>query len=356
MLELACPSEEVVSIAKHDSQGRKWQITINTPMEKGLTHEAIKATLSELKSVVYWCMSDEIGLEQQTPHTHVFIASNSGIRFSTLKKRFSEAHIEQANGTSQENRAYVEKSGKWADDSKADTSIAGTFEEWGELPNEPGPGFRSDIAQVYTLITEGKSNAEIIAENPNLAIHIGRMDKIRTDFLEAQYRDTFRDLTITYIFGPTETGKTRSVMDKHGYSNVYRVTDYDHPFDRYNLSSVLLFDEFRSSLRIQDMLNYLDGYPLLLPARYAQRVACYTEVFIISNIDLKNQYRNIQIDEPVTWQAFLRRIHKVVEFFPNKPPVEHGSALEYIYPGKKVPDWVTEAENAEEYTQDELPL
>ncbi|MEA4895240.1 MAG: hypothetical protein VB064_08250 [Oscillospiraceae bacterium] len=346
--------KEVITTGIKDPQSRKWQLTINNSKNKGLDHDAIKAILASMKSLVYWCMADEIGLEQQTPHSHVFITANSGIRFSTLKNRFPEAHIEQARGSCEENKSYVEKSGKWADDEKADTSIPGTFEEFGELPDEPGPGFRSDIAQVYTMITEGKSNAEIIAENPDLAIHIGRMDKIRTDFLEAQYRDTFRELTVTYIFGPTETGKTRTVMEKYGYSCVYRVTDYDHPFDRYNSEPVICFDEFRSSLRIQDMLMYLEGYPLNLPARYAQRVACYTEVYLISNIDLREQYRNIQEYEPATWRAFLRRINKVVEFIPDKPPVDRGTALEYLYP--KVPDWVTEAENAEEYDQDELPF
>ncbi len=36
---------------------------------------------------------------------------------------------------------------------------------------------------------------------------------------------------------------------------------------------VLCLDEFRSSLLIGDMLDYLDGYPLALPARYANRQA-----------------------------------------------------------------------------------
>ena len=48
------------------------------------------------------------------------------------------------------------------------------------------------------------------------------------------------------------------------------LTDYEHPFDGYRSTehSVLVFEEFRSSLRIQDMLNYLDGYPCELKARY----------------------------------------------------------------------------------------
>ena len=328
-----------------DTQSRKWQLTFNNPAEKSLDHNKIKQLVAELKSVVYWCMADEVGLETKTPHTHLFIMAKNPIKFSRIKKLFAEAHIEQVRGSATDNKIYVQKSGKWADDPKADTSIPGTFEEWGTIPEEPGQGFRSDIAQLYNLIVEGKSNAEIMAQNPDLAIHISRMDKIRQDVLEARYRDEFRQLDVTYIFGPTATGKTRGVMEKHGYSNVYRVTDYTHPFDRYAQEPVLLFDEFRSSLMVGDMLDYLDGYPIALPARYSQRQACYTTVYIISNIDLSQQYKNVQENEPATWKAFLRRIHHVIEYHQDKPPTDHGNAMDYIFPPPKpVPAWVQEAE------------
>ena len=328
-----------------DPQARKWQITINNPQDKQLDRDKIKLCLGQLKSTVYYCMADEVGLETQTPHTHIYVQLKSPAKFSRIKKLFPDAHIEQAHGSPSENRDYITKSGRWADDPKADTSVPDTFEEWGEPPEEPGQGYRSDIAQLYHMISDGMSNAEIMASNPDLAIHISRMDKIRQDILEARYRDEFRQLDVTYIFGPTATGKTRGVMEKHGYSNVYRVTDYTHPFDRYAQEPVLLFDEFRSSLMVGDMLDYLDGYPIALPARYSQRQACYTTVYIISNIDLSQQYKNVQENEPATWKAFLRRIHHVIEYYQDKPPTDHGNAMDYIFPPPKpVPSWVQEAE------------
>lgn len=179
-------------------------------------------------------MADEIGLDTHTPHTHLFMVLKSPAKFSTVKKRFPDGHIEQARGSIAENRAYVEKSGKWAENEKADTSVPGTFEESGEPPEEPGQGARTDIAQLYHLIAdEGLSNAEIMEQNPELATHIGKMDKIRQDILEARYRDQWRNLDVTYLFGPTATGKTRGVMEAQGYGNVYRVTDYNHPLEYF---------------------------------------------------------------------------------------------------------------------------
>ena len=337
-----------------DPQSRKWQITINNPQKKMLDHDKIKLCLGQLKSAVYYCMADEVGLETHTPHTHIYVQLKSPAKFSRIKKLFPDAHIEQARGSSEENKAYVQKSGKWAGDPKADTSTPGTFEEVGELPDEPGQGTRTDLIELCQKISDGMSNAEILASNPDMAMHIGKMDKIRQDILQDRYRTTWRDLSVTYIWGPTGVGKTRSIMEEHGYASVYRVTDYKHPFDSYNSEQILCLDEFRSSLMIGDMLMYLDGYPLTLPARYANRVACYETVYIVSNIPLKDQYPLVQMNEAATWKAFLRRIHRVIEYRPDGSKVDHGSAMDYIYPPPEpVPDWVLEAEAA---SQEELPL
>lgn len=327
-----------------DPQGRKWLLTINNPKEKDWNHEKIKLELLKISSINYYCLGDEQG---ETYHTHIFMMSDIPIRFSTIKKRFPEAHIDKAYGTAEDNKNYIQKAGKWAETEKAETTIAGTFEEYGEMPEEPGQGYRTDMGWIVAQIREGYTNAEIIEQNPDSAIHIGKFDKIRQDILEARYREKWRELEVTYIFGPTATGKTRSVVTEHGYANVYRVTDYKHPFDRYAQQPVLCLDEFRTSLPIGDMLEYLDGHPLDLPARYAPKVACYETVYIISNIDLKEQYKSIQITEPATWKAFLRRIHHVKEYRTQKERIDHGSATEYIF-GEQAPGWVAEAEAAEE--------
>ena len=152
-----------------DTRTRKWQITINNPLEKGFTHDYIKAQLEKFKSCVYWCMSDEVG-EQETFHTHVYMACSNAVRFSTVKNRFEGAHFEMAQGTSQQNRDYVFKEGKWAHDTKEDTNLKDTHEEWGEMPMER-QGQRNDMADLYDMIKQGYSDFEIMEESLSL-IHI----------------------------------------------------------------------------------------------------------------------------------------------------------------------------------------
>lgn len=293
-----------------DPQGRKWLLTVNKPAEKGLDHKAIQERLKQFPSLAYYCMADEKG---ETEHTHVFFALEHPTRFSTIKRLFPTAHIDRADGTAAECRAYVQKSGKWAESDKAETSIPGTFEEWGELPIER-QGERTDLALLYQLIKDGLSNYEIMEQNPDYMLSLEKIERARQAVREQQYRETFRTLEVTYIWGPTGVGKTRSVMEGQGYSDVYRVTDYTHPFDSYAGEAVLLLDEYNSNFKIRDLLNYLDGYPLMLPARYSNRVACYTKVYIISNLCLSKQYPDEQYNSPATFAALLRRINKVIHY------------------------------------------
>ena len=51
----------------------------------------------------------------------------------------------------------------------------------------------------------------------------------------------------------------------------------------------------------------------MLPCRYEDKVACFTEVYIISNIPLEQQYPNVQVEEPESYAAFLRRINEKYE-------------------------------------------
>ena len=256
----------------------------------------------------YWCMCDEIG-EQGTPHTHLYIYSPNAILFSTLQQRFMGAHIEAAKGSHRENRDYIRKEGRWLDDAKHETNLPETFEESGTLPIERDKR-ESVSSEILSLIQSGSSNAEILLQYPSAMNRLQHVEAARQTLLEERYCNQWRDLEVTYLWGPTGVGKTRGIMEKYGYSNVYRVTNYDHPFDDYKGQDVILFEEFRSSLPIQDMLKYLDGYPLMLPCRYSNKAACFTKVYLVSNIPLSAQYPNVQVSEPETYRAFCRRINQ----------------------------------------------
>lgn len=74
-----------------DTQSNMYQLTINSPKEKGYVHDKIAEILGgNFKTIQYFCMADEMG---SCYHTHVFVVFSSRVRFSTVKKQFPEAHI-----------------------------------------------------------------------------------------------------------------------------------------------------------------------------------------------------------------------------------------------------------------------
>lgn len=317
-----------------DSRSRKWQITINNPEDKGFTTEKIREVIESVNSIQYAVWSFEVGGETGTRHVHIFLYSVNPLRFSKILKEFNGGHFEMAKGTVKQNREYVLKEGKWRNDPKGDTRIDGEQYEYGEQPREVGQGTRTDLHRMYDMIKEGKSNFEIIEENPEYITYIEKIEKARFEIIREKYRKEWRTLDVTYIWGDTGIGKTRGVMEKYGYDKVYRVTNYQHPFDGYQGEDVIVFEEFRDSLKIEDMLKYLDGYPCVLPCRFVDKQACFTKVYILSNIDIKEQYRNIRREYPETFKAFERRINRVV--YMGK---DISTTIENI--GKiQVPEWV----------------
>ena len=309
---------------ENNTQSRKWALVINNPLEAGLDHAAIREILYRF-SPAYFCMVDEIATTG-TYHTHIFLFSPSPMRFSTVKNRFSTAHIEKAYGSAKANRAYILKEGHWADTDKAETSASGTFEEWGDLPAEK----EEEAPEMFKLIQDlraGKSVMEIIEDNPKLAFRIREIETLRQAILEEKYSAENRALEVTYLYGASGTGKTRGIFEKHDRKSICRITDYGGRngvrFDAYHCQDVLVLEEFHSQIPISAMLNYLDIYPLTLPARYTDRIACYTKVYITSNIPLEEQYRDIQRYQMETWRAFLRRVQNVIEYLRDGSTVQH---------------------------------
>jgi hypothetical protein len=168
------------------------------------------------------------------------------------------------------------------------------------------------------LLDDGADNQQLKKLYPMLYSKIySNIDKMRQEIIFMEYKKKFRNIEATYIYGDTGVGKTSYIYETYGF-DIYRVTNYSkNPFDQYEGQDIIIFDEFDSSFKITEILNYLDRYPLMLPCRFNDKVACYTKVFILSNKPIKEQYPNIQTDHPKQYEAFLRRINTIIRFDKN---------------------------------------
>ena len=263
----------------------------------------LKAYVEKLVNLDRCIFQRERGGNTYTEHIQMYIEFTMPKKFETIKKYFPYAHIEKREGSKQKAIEYC---------SKEDTRVGETI-RIGDFSSIN----KSSVADVLRAVEEGKSNIEIAKMFPNYYIrNLQAINQYRQDLRFEEYRNKERNVEVYYIYGVAGCGKTHYVLNKYGFENVYRVTSYDKSsFDNYNGEDVIMFEEFRSGFKIGDMLNYLDKYPLMLSARYVNKVACYTKVYISSNIDLTEQYKSVQENEPETWKAFKRRIHNVYRVY-----------------------------------------
>ena len=282
------------------TQSRRYMLTINNYAE---TDDELVKYVESLEHIKYCIFQREKGNNTGTEHIQMFIVFSIGKRFATIKTYFPTAHIEKANGSNVQCRDYC---------SKSDTRISGPF-EIGQFAEERS---RTDIKSFIELIKSGADMNLLFDLYPNLALkNFERIEKIRQqEKLQQVLKKGKKDMKVTYIYGPPGTGKTTWAIEKSGgYVNTFRVTKYMHgTFDDYQGQDTIIFDEFSGKFSIEDMNNYLDIHPCVLPARFANKVAMYTNVYIVSNLSLKELYRNIQDEHPYQYQAFLRRIHNVI--------------------------------------------
>lgn len=94
------------------------------------------------------------------------------------------------------------------------------------------PGQRSDLIDLYDMIKDGMDNYDILETDPAYMSQLDKIDRCRQIIKEKEFRNKFRYIDTEYWSGVTDAGKTRMVMERYGYENVYRVTNY-----RYRLTA-----------------------------------------------------------------------------------------------------------------------
>lgn len=146
-------------------------------------------------------------------------------------------------------RAYCKEDGEW--------------EEHGEWVSQ---GARSDLKVLVAQLFSGETTLDdVLVENPNMIHQYGRTLAAAADLrLKRQKRDFVPE--VVWIYGPTGTGKTRSVVEeeKSLYFFPYEKNGW---WDNYESQEAILFDDFRGQLPLNEMLRICDRYDYTVPRR-----------------------------------------------------------------------------------------
>lgn len=262
----------------------------------------IKYIVSKLKKYDYFVFQLEKGEKTGYRHYQLYLEHANALKKSTLVKLFPMAHIEPRERSKKALFDYC---------TKKESRLHGYW-EFGERPdfNEVGTN-TSARASLVADIAKGLSDLDLLLKYPTIFTK-KVVDEYRSILGVKDYYLTHnRDIEVYYVYGQPGLGKSSFVRKFYDVDNIYVVSDYEKdPFGSYNGEDVIVFEEYRHNFVLSIFLQYLDRYPLMLPARYSNKIAKFTKVFIISNWIYNLQYSHL---DNVDRKAFYRRIKYVYE-------------------------------------------
>ena len=261
-------------------------------------------------------------------HFQVF-AQGKRQRFSTLKKKLAavglgDAHMEPRKGSVSEAVGYC---------SKEKTRDGDGF-EFGQIDRhekeDSHQGERSDLQRLKARAEAGETVNQILLseDGERAARYLGWLRATCEAAQAERYRTAVREgLEVNYLWGETGVGKTSYVYENEGIGNTYTVSDYGHAFDKYEGERCLLLDEYTGQLSMPSILKILDKWPMQLPARYTNRWAAFSRIWVVSNIPPADLYTYVPESQR---RAFFRRFAHFYRMDESRKLVEEPSPLQPV--------------------------
>lgn len=187
----------------------------------------------------------------------------------------------------------------------------GQYHEWGKFCKQ---GRRDDLESMFLECRDLNTrffNVKLNNAKKYSQYRNGCIDIRNAVIAKEAYSKGYRQLETTIIVGDAGTGKTKYVIDKHGYENVYIL---DKPpskilyFDGYDGEKVLLIDDFYGWIAYNTMLKILDGHIYKLNVKHGFTYALWDTVYITSNRSPRLWYKNLKLTK-----NFRRRIKYYTE-------------------------------------------
>lgn len=217
------------------------------------------------------------GIAEGTPHLQAYINLSKPTKFNTLRLAFPRAHIEQANGSEDENIAYCSKE----DEQPWTFGVPG------------GQGRRTDLEDAANIIRDGGSMRDVAIAQPSAFIRYHRgLRAYQEMVLPATPRD-FKT-RVSVLCGPTRTGKSTAaaVLANIGGNGIYYKMRGEW-WDGYSQQDSVIIDDFYGWLKWDELLKICDRYPYRVPIKGGFEVFNSKHIVITSNITIDQWYKFI---------------------------------------------------------------
>lgn len=244
--------------------------------------------------LVYLCYQQERTKENKT-HWQGYVYFKYPILMETVKTRLgsNKIHVEPSRGTPEENRKYC---------SKSESSIKGTFKEFGELPKQ---GKRNDLKKAVKSMYK-MDYSEYLFKNADVASKY--LKWVNECYKYINKPTEWVEKKCVIIHGPSGCGKSMSIYEAFGFENIFEKDWQTKWWDGYEQEPVVLWDEVTlCRLNLETFKKLTDGYPFRAEVKGSQIIPMFKLLVLITN-DSKEE-----VEVFMSMPGIKRRINKVIE-------------------------------------------
>ena len=258
----------------------------------------------ELKNAtyVYWQLEECPTTHRQ--HHQGFVVFPTNQRYKAVQKWLGNPslHVERMVGSIEQNEEYC---------GKTKTRVLGPW-TLGERPTTR-QGQRTDLQEVATMVSSGRSLREIAEAHPVTFVkfHRGISSLQYTLSLKREMRPL---MEVELHWGATRTGKTRQAWER--YPELYPWGG-QWWFDGYQGEQTILLDDFYGGIKLSDLLKVLEHYPLQVPVKGGYVAARWVRVIITSNVHWHKWYQEFQNPDMLELKNALQERFTSVTHYPS---------------------------------------
>jgi hypothetical protein len=280
---------------------RNFCFTLNNPTDEETTQ------IQESDIWNYICWGEEVGVEG-TFHYQGYAELKSRTRLGALKKSagFQRMHIENRKGSQTAAIDYCRKDGK--------------FTEYG---NKKKQGRRHDLSSVIDQCRESGTNMRRIMESCTNYQGLRMAEKLLPVFEEKR---NWKPI-VTWIHGPTGTGKTRlaCALFNNDFEEIYIKSEGSKWWPNYDAHHKLIMDDYRANwMPLSELLTLIDRYPRQVEYKGGFRQFVPKQLIITSIFSPQETYRSVGED----MNQLLRRIDETIYLSEEDEWQQHAPTIE----------------------------
>jgi hypothetical protein len=178
--------------------------------------------------------------------------------------------------------------------------------QWRELGQITTKHVTEQYRELIDMATQkGATFQQLLEANPSMVVnHHAAVERVLRVYQKPEDRSHCQ---VFFFYGDTGVGKTHSIrnLESDFVNSVYVKLSGSKFWDGYEGQKVIVFDDLRDDeYKPQEMLRYLQKFAMSVEIKGSTRPACWTKVYVTSNVPLEQWYYGA---DAKTREAFMAR-------------------------------------------------